>query len=148
MRNLDNQDDEELKKLRLKKMEQIQDRIKESQQQTTKGVIELNSSNFFEVISKAELSIVDLWADWCMPCKIMEPVFEKLSNSPEYRNRILFCSLNADLNQQILMKYGVMGIPTFLIFSKGNLINKVVGAVGEPALRNVLNNILQKFQSK
>ena len=145
---MNDQEDEELKKLRLKKMEQIKNRIQNPQQKSTMGVMELNSDNFYEVISNAELSIVDLWADWCMPCKMMAPIFKKLSNSPEYSNKILFCSLNADLNQQILYKYGVMGIPTFLIFSKGNLIDKVVGAVGEAALRNVLNSILQKFKSK
>ncbi len=145
---MNDQEDEELRKLRLKKMEQLKHRIQNPQQESAKGIVELNSSNFYEVISKANLSIVDLWADWCMPCKMMAPIFEKLANSPEYSNKILFCSLNADLNQQILIKFGVMGIPTFLIFSKGNLIDKVIGAVGEPALKNVLNNILKKFQSK
>ncbi|MFX0136217.1 MAG: thioredoxin family protein [Candidatus Hodarchaeota archaeon] len=144
---MNDQDDEELKKLRLKKLEQMKHRIQNTQHESNKGVMELNSANFYEVINKAELSIVDLWADWCMPCKIMAPIFKKLANSPEY-NEILFCSLNSDLNQQILLRYGVMGIPTFLIFSKGTLIEKVIGAVGEAALRNVLNNILQKSKLK
>jgi len=147
-KKLNDQEDEELKKLRLKKMEQMKQRIQKPQQESHKGVIELNSSNFYEVINKAELSIIDLWADWCMPCKIMGPIFEKLAKSPEYGNKFLFGSLNADLNHQILQRYGVMGIPTFLIFSEGKLIEKVIGAVGEAALRNVLNTILQKFQSK
>ena len=146
--NLSNEEDEELKKLRLKKMEELKQHMQKPQPKKSRDVVILNSRNFYEVINKANLSIVDLWADWCMPCKIMEPILKKLATTPEYGSKFVFCSLNADENPQILQRYGVMGIPTFLIFARGKLIDKIVGAVGEIGLRNALNNILRKFQSK
>ena len=146
MNKLSNLEDEELKKIRLKKMEQIKQRIQNPQPAPTSGVMEVSAQNFFEVINRAKLSIVDLWADWCMPCKIMGPIFRKLASSPEYGDKFLFCSLDADRNPQILQRYGVMGIPTFLIFSNGKLIKKIVGAVGESGLRNTLNEVLRTIK--
>lgn len=143
---MENHDDEDLKKLRSKKMDKLKQYIQESQQKREQGVIAINSSNFFDVINKADLSIVDLWANWCMPCKMMTPIFKKLASSQEYRDKFVFYSLNADENHQILEHYNVTGIPTFLIFSKGALLEKIIGAVGETGLKNSLNNILKKYK--
>ncbi|MHA1380007.1 MAG: thioredoxin family protein [Candidatus Helarchaeota archaeon] len=143
---MNDQEDEELKKIRLKKMEEIKNRLSQPQKPEG-GVITVNSTNFYEVITKANLSIVDLWADWCMPCKMMGPIFKKLANSSEYKD-VVFCSLNADQNPQILQRFGVQGIPTFLMFSRGKFINKIVGAVGEHPLRNALNAALKKYLVK
>ncbi len=144
MSNSNEQDDDELKKIRQKKLEQLQQRIHDPQPKSTRGVVKLNSGNFFETITNANLSIVDLWADWCAPCLMMGPIFEKLATSKEYE-KVIFCSLNADENPQILQHFGVTGIPTFLVFSRGKLVNKIIGAVGEGGLRNSLNAIMAKF---
>ncbi|MHA1299512.1 MAG: thioredoxin family protein [Candidatus Helarchaeota archaeon] len=139
-------EDEELKKIRMKKLKELQNRASQPQKPAS-GVLVVDSRNFYEVITKSNLSIVDLWADWCAPCRMMAPVFKKLANSPEYKD-VLFCSLNADQNPQILQRFGVMGIPTFLMFSRGTLINKIVGAIGEGGLRSALNNALKQIRAK
>ena len=132
-------EDNELEKIREKKIRDLKRRILAGpEQKLEKRIVELNSNNFNQVVNGNEWVIVDCWAEWCMPCKIMGPVFEKLSN--EYR-KVTFAKLNTDQNQQIAMQCEIMAIPTFLLFHKGKIVQKLIGAVGESGLRKVLNNL-------
>ncbi|NHI91912.1 MAG: thioredoxin [Candidatus Lokiarchaeota archaeon] len=130
-------EDVELKKIREKKIRDLKMKIfAEPGEKSKNGIIELNSNNFNQVINENEWVIVDCWAEWCMPCKMMGPVFDKLSK--EYENKVKFAKLNTDQNHQIAIQYDIAAIPSFLLFYKGRLAQKVVGAVGEPGLRNLL----------
>ena len=117
-------------------MQEMKEKMATPQNKKEEGMIHVDSSNFDQVITENEWTIVDCWAPWCMPCKMMEPAFEKLSI--EFKNKVKFVKLNTDHNQDIAMRFQIMGIPSFLLFNKGKLVQKVVGAVGEPGLRALL----------
>ena len=89
-------------------------------------VKQINASNFDEEVLKAEgLVVVDLYADWCGPCKMMGPVLESLSEDYE---DVKFAKLNVDDNPDIAAKYGVQSIPNFLFIKNGELVDQLVGA--------------------
>jgi thioredoxin 1 len=126
-------EDEELEKIRAKKM-------KEMMSQQNPGVVKLNATSFDNFI-KTELPVViDFWADWCMPCRIMAPVMEELAKA--YAGKALFGKVDVDENSQIAGRYGIMSIPHFLIFKNGALVEKIVGAVGRGPLENALKKHL------
>ena len=98
------------------------------------GIIDLNSSNFDQVISAETPTLVDFWAEWCGPCKSMHPIFESLEK--QYP-KIKFARVNVDQNQNISMKFSVQSIPTFIMFKSGQIIDKMMGAVGAPGIHMI-----------
>jgi len=123
-------DDPELEKLKEKKLQELLKRQKEQKIQ----VINLDESNFDKVTSSEKPTLVDFWAEWCGPCKTMHPVFDRLVK--QYSN-IQFARLNVDSSQSIAMRFGVQSIPTFLMFKSGQIIDKMIGAVGEPGIHMI-----------
>ncbi|MCS7037311.1 MAG: thioredoxin [Saprospiraceae bacterium] len=79
-----------------------------------------------EVLGSDKLTIVDLWAEWCGPCKMMNPVIEELAR--EYEGRAVIGKLDVDNNPKAPTEYNVRGIPTFLFFKNGQLVDRIVGA--------------------
>ena len=77
--------------------------------------------------------VVDFWAEWCGPCKMMAPVFEKLAD--DYEGRLTFAKVDVDTNQGSAAQYGIRGIPTLLVFSDGKEIDRIVGFAPEDVLR-------------
>ncbi len=126
-------EDEELERIKAKKMKEIMS-------QQNPGVVKLNTSAFDDFIKTDLPVVVDFWADWCMPCRIMAPVMEELSK--EYAGKALFGKVNVDENAQIAGRYGIMSIPHFLIFKNGTVVEKIVGAVGRGPLENALKKHL------
>ncbi|PID87975.1 MAG: thioredoxin [Bacteroidia bacterium] len=91
-------------------------------------VIELNDQNFEEIVLKSELPVlVDLWAAWCGPCKMLLPIMNELAE--EYEGKVKITKLDVDQNKEISAKYGVRNIPTILFFKNGELVDKQVGAL-------------------
>jgi thioredoxin 1 len=84
--------------------------------------------------------IVDFWAPWCGPCRMIAPITEKLAE--EYQGQVKFCKLNVDENRLAAEKYQVMSIPLLLFFRGGEVIEKIVGAVPESAVRSKIEAIL------
>ena len=99
-------------------------------------VLELNSKNLEEAILKNRALVVDCWAPWCGPCRMMSPVIEELAS--DLKGKITFGKLNTDENQDIAAKYQVQAIPTLLIFKDGKLADRKVGALPKKVLAGEL----------
>lgn len=95
---------------------------------------ELTDSTFEEMVGKAEVAIVDFWAEWCGPCKIIGPHIEALAG--EYEGKVLVGKLDVDHNPEVSMKFGVRSIPTVLVFKNGELVDKQVGAAPKSVYAN------------
>jgi len=95
-------------------------------------VLELTEGNFDEVIRSYPLLVVDCWAPWCAPCRMVAPVIEELAK--DYQGKITFAKLNVDDNQSVAMRFQIMSIPTLLIFKNGVLVDQKVGAMPRPML--------------
>ena len=103
---------------------------------------QFNDDNFkAEVIdNKENVTLIDLWAEWCGPCKMMNPIIEQLST--EYEGKAVIGKLNVDDNPNVPTEYNVRGIPTFLLFKNGELVEKIVGATTKQALEQKLQEQL------
>jgi len=99
--------------------------------------IELNSQNFNEVIGSGKTVLVDLWAPWCGPCRMLSPIIDEIAESQEQLNLIVG-KVNVDENVEIAKKYSVVAIPTLLIFKNGELANKSVGLVSKQEILNLI----------
>ena len=102
--------------------------------------LEITDSNFNDVISKNKTVLVDFWAEWCGPCRIIGPVIEELAN--EYEGKAIIGKLDIDSNQESSVKYGVRSIPTILTFKDGEIVDRQVGAVPKEILKNVIDSQL------
>ena len=102
--------------------------------------LEITDSNFNDVISKNKTVLVDFWAEWCGPCRIIGPVIEELAN--EYEGKAIIGKLDVDSNQESSVKYGVRSIPTIPTFKDGEIVDRQVGAVPKETLTNVIDSQL------
>ncbi len=94
----------------------------------------VGDETFEDEVIKSEMPVVvDFWADWCAPCKMIAPIVEDLAN--EYDGKVMFAKLDVDANPKTAMTYGVRGIPTLLIFKDGSPVDQVVGAVPKTVLK-------------
>lgn len=103
--------------------------------------IHVTDMAFEKVVLKSSLPVVvDFWAPWCGPCRMVAPALDKLAK--EYAGKLVVAKVNTDENTQWAMKYGVQGIPTMLFIKNGKVVHKQVGALPEPMLRNVVTQFL------
>ncbi|MBE9510122.1 MAG: thioredoxin [Bacteroidetes bacterium] len=103
--------------------------------------IEVNDSNFEEVVLKSDkLVIIDFWAEWCGPCRMVDPIIEEISE--EYDGKILVTKVDVDSNPGISSKLGIRNIPTVMFFKNGKMVDKQVGAVPKSNFMSKLEPLL------
>jgi thioredoxin 1 len=95
------------------------------------------SENFEKEVLKSSVPVVvDFWASWCGPCKMLSPIVDKVSEMPEYKGKVHFMKVNVDEQPDLAGKYNIMSIPTLMIFKKGKLVDARLGAMPESELRS------------
>ena len=100
--------------------------------------IDVTDDSFDEFISKNPVVVLDCWAAWCGPCRMVSPIIDELAK--EMQGKIVFGKLNVDENQKTSIKHQIMSIPTMLIFKNGNLIDKLIGAIPKDQLKQKLES--------
>lgn len=130
--------DEELEQIKEKKMQELANNQSSSDLPTEP--ITLSGANFEEASKKFPLLVVDCWAEWCPPCKALEPIIEDLAE--ELSGKVVFGKLNIDENRGIAQKFGVSAIPTLLIMNDGEEVDRIVGLAPKEALKEKLLNYL------
>ncbi|VFP78406.1 Thioredoxin 1 [Buchnera aphidicola (Cinara cuneomaculata)] len=102
-------------------------------------IIELTDQNFKEnVLVSKKYVLVDFWADWCGPCKILSPILEDIAH--EYYKKIVVGKINIDMNKKIPVEYSIRGIPTLLLFYHGKIIGTKIGVMSKIDLKNFLDS--------
>ncbi len=132
-------EDTEFEKIKKKQLEDLLQQQSLNKIVNETPVIELTSQNFNQEIKNNELLLVDFWAEWCGPCKSMHPIFTRMAK--KYK-QIRFARVNVDDAQDIAMKYGVQSIPTFIMFKNAEVVNTMVGAVGEPGIHMICKKFI------
>ena len=104
------------------------------------NLIEVTDQNFETEVLKADLpTLVDFWAPWCGPCLALTPTIEEIANAKMGQAKI--CKLNVDENPETAAKYGIRGIPTMIMFNKGNVVSQVTGAIPKQQIEHLIQNI-------
>jgi thioredoxin 1 len=135
--------DEDLEKIMEKKMKKYKEQIdnnlttNNNQNKDISGPITLTDYNFDETTRKYSLFVVDFWAPWCGPCKLVSPMIDQLAI--ELRGKVVFGKLNVDENPTVANIFGIQSIPTLIIFKNGEAIDGLMGAVPKQQLISTIS---------
>lgn len=102
--------------------------------------LEFTDENIKEIINNGKPAVVDFWAEWCGPCRMMSPIIEELAH--EYEGKVEIGKLNVDENAETTEEYGIMNIPTLLFFKNGQVVDKQVGATQKSVLVKKIEALL------
>jgi len=114
--------------------------LREGEEDEHALVLEITDDNFDETVKSHSVLVVDCWAEWCAPCRMVAPVIEELAE--EYQGKITFGKLNVDTNQSVATRYQIMSIPTILIFKNGQMVGQKVGAMPKKMLEDEITRLL------
>ena len=105
------------------------------------AVLKVTDSNFDAEVAKANVPVlVDFWAEWCGPCKMMSPILDKVA--PLYQGKLKITKMNVDENQDLPAKLGIMNIPTMIVFKAGKEVERFVGAMNQNDLQKKLDRLI------
>jgi thioredoxin 1 len=105
------------------------------------NLIEFTDDNFDTEVLKSDLPVlVDFWAEWCGPCKMIAPIVEEIAG--DYAGKVKVGKVNVDFNNQVAMQYGIRGIPALLVFKGGSVANQIVGAVPKNNITQILDKVI------
>ncbi len=136
------EEDEELERIKRVKFQEMMKRTAEREEgeQALDRPLTVTDAAFKEVVQNHTLVVVDCWAPWCAPCRMVAPVIEEMAR--DYAGRILFGKLNVDENPDVATQYQIMSIPTMLVFKEGNLVDRLVGAMPRQMLEQKITKYL------
>jgi thioredoxin 1 len=123
---------DELEKIRQKKLKELMSKMAGGGMKVAKP-IKADSSNFEEVVKGNENVVVDFWAEWCGPCRMIAPIIDELAE--EYAGKVVFVKVNTDENQMLAAMYGISAIPTLIFFKNGKPVDQLIGALPKSELK-------------
>jgi thioredoxin 1 len=130
---VENEEDEELERIKQAKLQKLMKSVAPEKRGTAfNKPVEMTDATFKEMILNHPFVVVDCWAPWCGPCRMVAPIIEELSR--DYAGKILFGKLNVDENREVSMQYDIMSIPTLLVFKNGKLVDTIIGAMPRQTL--------------
>ncbi len=132
--------DEELSRIRERKLRELEERWLRRGEMSASGPVEVTEESFDRFIRENPRAVVDFWAAWCPPCRILSPVVEELAR--KYAGKVAFGKLNVDENPSVAERYGIMSIPTLLYFREGKLVDETVGALPAGAIEERIRKLL------
>jgi thioredoxin 1 len=130
---LKNEDDQELEKIRRAKLQEMLKKSKSFEEEALiDGPVEVTDATFNETVQSHPLVVIDCWAAWCGPCRMIAPIIEELAR--KYAGRVVFGKLDVDKNHAVTMQYHIVSIPTLMVFSHGKLLDSIMGALPKSVL--------------
>ena len=132
-------EENELDQIRLRKIQAMLDQAKNSGQAKNQPMT-VTDDNFHNTVQTHDLLVVDFWAPWCGPCRIVGPIIEALS--AEYAGKVAFGKMNVDENQMMPSRFGIMSIPTVIIFNHGKEVERSVGAYPKAHIEAMIKRYL------
>ncbi len=102
------------------------------------NIVDINDGNFEEEVLKSDTpALIDFWATWCAPCKAIAPVLEEVAET--YNGKLKVTKMNVDESPSVPGKYGIRGIPTLILFKDGEIVDRLVGAVRKPQIKELID---------
>ncbi|MEG1543920.1 MAG: thioredoxin [Tannerellaceae bacterium] len=102
--------------------------------------LQVTDSNFEELVNSGKPMVLDFWAEWCGPCKMVSPIIDELAT--EYEGRVTIGKIDVDNNNDVIGKFGIRNIPTVLFFKNGKMMDKIVGAISKQKFTEKIESIL------
>ncbi len=137
--------DPEIERIQKKKIAEMLERAQAKQVEASTGKpIALTDSNFASEIAKHSLMLVDFWAPWCGPCRMVGPLIEQLA--AEYSGKVSFGKMNVDENMGVPGSFGVMSIPTMIVFKNGKPVETLIGACPKSQIESKFKPFMDKTQ--
>jgi len=121
-------EDEELRLINEKRMKKLQQLINEKELlRNIRLPLNLEDTTFFQTINKFPIMLVDFWAPWCGPCRMMSPIIDQIGK--DYLGKLVIGKINVDENPLIARQFSISSIPTLMLFKRGKEVNKIIGSV-------------------
>lgn len=136
------EEDMELTQLRMRRIAELMKKDQNDDTSPDRPII-LTDNSFDEFAKSNRFAVIDFWASWCGPCRMMAPILDRLAS--EYKGKIAFGKLNVDENPSTSSQFGIMSIPTLLVLNNGQVIDRIVGAHPAQALKTKLEAHLTKY---
>ena len=102
--------------------------------------LEITDNNFKEILAEGSPVVIDFWAPWCGPCRMIAPVIDELAG--DFEGKANICKVNIDEEQDLAVKYGIRSIPTIIFMKNGEVVDQLIGATSKQALTDKINSLL------
>jgi len=134
------EEDEELKRIKEKKLKELSKRASSSNMPV--GIVTLSEESFDGFVSHSSIPVlIDFFAVWCPPCRMMEPVMEKLAE--EFAGKVAFGKVNVDENTELALRFDVSAVPTFILFKNGKMLGRIIGARDYESFKEILEEAIK-----